>query len=98
MQGRFVVTVIWCSSVGGEEGQDSSDVRAGNYGEPVNRSVDGLVGGLTFGEVGVVRFRIRYGVYGEAWVVWFHEGNTVTVFEAEAVGGVLSEGLLRDAN
>ena len=51
-----------------------------------------------FGEVGVVRFRIRYGVYGEAWVVWFHEGNTVTVFEAEAVGGVLSEGLLRDAN
>ena len=77
------MTVIWCSSVDGEEGQESSDVGAGNYGEPVNRSVDGLVGGLAFGEVGVVRVRIVYGVYGVDLAVWVHEGKPVIVFESE---------------
>ena len=36
MQKCFVLTVIKCPLVGGEEGQNGSGIRAGQYGEPVN--------------------------------------------------------------
>ena len=49
IQGRFVVTVIRCALLGGEEGKDSSDIRAGQYGQPVNGTGDGVVVGLAFG-------------------------------------------------
>ena len=35
MQGRSVVTMIWCPLVGGKWGHNGSNVRAGRYGEPV---------------------------------------------------------------
>ena len=54
MQGQFVVTMIWCPLVGGEEGQNGSDVGAGRNGKIVNRSGDGLVSSLAFGEVRLV--------------------------------------------
>ena len=60
------MTVIRCPLVGGEEGQDSSDIGAGQYGQPVNGSLYGLVGGLAFGEVRVVGVGIGYGVDGAA--------------------------------
>ena len=41
-----------------------SDIREGWYGEPVNQSVDGMLGSLMFEEVRVVRVRIGYGVDG----------------------------------
>ena len=66
MQGRFIVSVIQRPLVGGEEGQKSSDVGAGQDGEPFNLSADVLVGGLALGEVGVVRVRIGYGFDGAA--------------------------------
>ena len=66
MQGHFIVAMIRCPWVGGEEGQNISVVGAGQYGDPFNLSVDVLVGGLAFEEVGFVRVRIMYGVYGEA--------------------------------
>ena len=64
VQGRFVLTMIRCPLVGRKEGQDGSGIEAGCYGDPVNQSEYGLVGGLVFGEVRVVRVRIGYGVDG----------------------------------
>ena len=64
MQGRFIVTVIWCPLVGGKEGQKESDIGAIQDVDPVNLSTDILVGGLAFGEVGAVRVRIGYRVDG----------------------------------
>ena len=49
------MTIIRCYLVGGKEGQDGSDIRAGYDGQPVNGSADALVGRLSFGEVRVVR-------------------------------------------
>ena len=36
MQEGFVVTMIKCPLLGGEEGHNSSGVRVGQYGEPVH--------------------------------------------------------------
>ena len=60
------MVMICCPLVGSEEGQNGSDVGAGQDDEPVNLSADVLVGGLAFGKVGVVRVRIGYGVDGSA--------------------------------
>ena len=96
MQSRFAVTMIWCSLVGGEEGQNVSGVRAGQYYEPVNRSEDGLLDRLEFGEVGVVRVRIGYGVDGADWAVLIRDEDAVTVLKAKTEGGMLGECLLGD--
>ena len=66
MQGRFIVAVIRCPLLSGEEGQNGSDVRASQDGDPVNLYADALVGGIEFGEVGVVRVSIGDGVDGSA--------------------------------
>ena len=66
MQGRFVVTMVWCPLVRNEEGHDSSGARVGQYVDPVNRSTDVLVGSPVFWLVRVVRVKTGYGFYGAA--------------------------------
>ena len=77
IQGHFVVTVVWCPLIGGKEGRDGSGVRAYQYGNPVNRSTDGLLGNLAFGEVSfsgsessieLIGYPEWYGVMKETWL------------------------------
>ena len=96
IQGCFVVTMIQCPLVGGEERQDGSDIRAGYGGQPVNESADALVDRISFGEVRVVRVRVGYGVDGAQGSVWGHEGHPVAVFEYKLGVGVFGKCLLRD--
>ena len=60
------MTVIWCPLVGGKEVQNSNNVGSGHNGDPVNQSAYEMVDSHSFGEVRVVRVRIRYGFDGSA--------------------------------